>query len=374
MGRRWQARGPEPGRAGSLLRRWTYENGRGRGTVLRWLMLVALGAVAVVPAAGQARTSAMQITSCGQTVTTDAVLAQDLVCAGDGIVVGASEITIGLKGFVLRGDGGAGDFGIDNSAGFDEVTILNGVLRNFENGVAGFNDADSMTISNVVASGNTAAGFTVDGDGAFIEFATAAGNGSHGIEVDGDRAFVEDSHAEGNGSQGIDITGEQAQITSSTAAGNAGGGISVAGGEAFVTTSTAAGNGSDGISVQGEKAKLKTSTGSGNGEDGIAVVGGLASIQSSTATGNDSYGMSVDGNKAKVKTSTAAGNSGGGIHVDGDAPAVAGNRADGNGFDGGVSDNSGLGILAEGFATSPIGTNKARGNDDPAECAPASLC
>jgi hypothetical protein len=51
-----------------------------------------------------------------------------------------------------------------------------------------------------------------------------------------------------------------------------------------------------------------------------------------------------------------------------------GNRADGNGFVGGVSDGLGLGIRVQNFTTAPVGTNLARGNDDPAECDPGSLC
>lgn len=58
----------------------------------------------------------------------------------------------------------------------------------------------------------------------------------------------------------------------------------------------------------------------------------------------------------------------------GDAAALQGNGADGNGFPAGASDDSGLGIEVTGFTTAPIGTNVALGNDDPAECNPASLC
>ena len=44
------------------------------------------------------------ITTCGQTVTTSAVLTQDLVCTVSGVIVGASGITIDLKGsFYNRG-------------------------------------------------------------------------------------------------------------------------------------------------------------------------------------------------------------------------------------------------------------------------------
>jgi len=58
------------------------------------------------------------------------------------------------------------------------------------------------------------------------------------------------------------------------------------------------------------------------------------------------------------------------------APTVVlGNRVHGNGFSPvGVSDLSGLGIGVNFVAAAPVGTNVALGNDNPAECNPASLC
>ena len=93
------------------------------------------------------------ITACGQVVTTNALLTQDLVCTGDGIVVGASGITIDLKGFTIRGDRDVGDYGIDDSAGFDNITIMNGMIRNFYLGVDADGAADSVSVSSLVANG-----------------------------------------------------------------------------------------------------------------------------------------------------------------------------------------------------------------------------
>jgi hypothetical protein len=68
--------------------------------------IVALVLVLVVVVAPEASgKGGTPITSCGQVVTTNAVLTLDLVCTGNGIVVGASGITIDLKGFTIRGDG-----------------------------------------------------------------------------------------------------------------------------------------------------------------------------------------------------------------------------------------------------------------------------
>lgn len=266
---------------------------------LRRSMLIAVCGLVLIPAAGQARSAVTQITSCGQTVTTNAVLTQNLVCTGNGIVVGASGITINLKGFSIRGDvspvGNGTDVGIDNSGGYDRVTVQNGLVRNFYFGV-GANDggspgADKMTVANLVAAGN-----------------------AYGIFVLGDLARVSSSTASGNGSNGITISGASASITSSSASGNRNVGILVVGPSATVTYSTA----------------------SGNGEAGIGINDQLGSVK---------------------------------------AALVKGNRADGNGYGGPDSDLTGLGINVINYDKAPVGTNKARGNDDPAaECDPASLC
>src|SRR5262245_62001380 len=98
---------------------------------LQRIMLIAVGVLVLAAAAPEAQGGGgvTPITTCGQTVTTSAVLMQDLSCTGDGIVVGASKITIDLNGFVLTGDGGAGDFGVDDLGSFDNVAIKNGALR-----------------------------------------------------------------------------------------------------------------------------------------------------------------------------------------------------------------------------------------------------
>ena len=274
----------------------------------RWIMLVGLVTVVLVPAAGHARSEASQITSCGQTVTTNAVLTQSLTCTGDGVVVGASGITIDLNGFAIKGDGGSGDYGIDNSAGHDDVTVKQGVLRQFETGVYAANQADHVSVGNVAAVRNENAGLFVVGD-----FAS-------------------------------------------------------------VRSSTFAANSFDGIEIMGASAAIRSANSAGNRDVGISVVGGSALIQSSGASGNN-IGIYVNGDGARVRASKAFANGHTGIRVSGDAAVVSGNRADGNGYANLVSDGLGLGLVADTWTTTaPVGSNVARGNDNPNECVPASLC
>src|SRR5438034_4577316 len=62
----------------------------------------ALAVLGVGPAFGQAAASVQ----CGAVITTDTTLTADLVnCAGNGLVVGADDITLNLNGHTVSGDG-----------------------------------------------------------------------------------------------------------------------------------------------------------------------------------------------------------------------------------------------------------------------------
>ena len=268
-------------------------------------LITAVGVGLLVTGSGTAK-SVTLITTCGQTVTTNAVLTQDLSCpSSDGIEVGASGITIDLKGHVLTG--GGGNMGVYDSAGYDGVKVQNGVLRGFENGLRAINGADRLSVSNLVMSGNSIYG-----------------------------AFT---------------TGDSVSIKSSNASAN------------FY-----------GIEVIGSSARIQSSTGNGNAVHGIAVFGASAVVQSSSVAGNGEDGIYVSGPSARIQSSTASGNEMGGIYVNGDAPRISGNHAEANGFTGSGSDNTGLGISVVGYTNPPVGSNVARGNDDPTDCVPALLC
>jgi hypothetical protein len=278
------------------------------------IVLVTLAALVLVTVAPEANGGGgTPITTCGQTVTTNAVLTVNLSCTGNGVVVGASGITIDLKGFTIRGDGdSASDEGIDVSGGFDSVSVKNGVVRTFGNGVYA-NAADRLRVTGIVSSGNLSDGFSLSG----------------------------------------------ASVS--------------------VTSSAAYGNGQVGIFVLGDHAQVKSSIGSGNNE-GIQVIGDFAKVTSAQAVGNAFDGINIQGNSGVVKSSTASGNSFVGILVGeiccGTVPAsvVSANKAYGNGFIDGVSDLSGRGIAVGFVSTPPVGRNVSRGNDNPDECDPASLC
>jgi hypothetical protein len=92
---------------------------------------------------------------------------EHLYCPGqDGIVVGAAGITIDLKGFTLRGDRTGGNHGISDEGGYGRVTIRNGVIRNFYEGINANAGGDDISVVNVIFSGNLFDGLFVAGDSA----------------------------------------------------------------------------------------------------------------------------------------------------------------------------------------------------------------
>lgn len=93
------------------------------------LVLLPLRAQGVPPAQAD-------MVQCGDTITTDTTLTNDLVdCPGLGLVIGADDVTLDLNGHTVDGNGVA-DFEGIQAIGHDGVTIKGGTIRDFVEGVA----------------------------------------------------------------------------------------------------------------------------------------------------------------------------------------------------------------------------------------------
>jgi hypothetical protein len=107
------------------------------------VFFVAGAAVLAAPVSGQA---APVTVHCGQTISTDTTVANDLTnCPGDGLLIRAANVTLDLNGHTIDGDGpvageGDGDIGIVNGFSLNAgdhpavpgVTVKNGTIRDFE--------------------------------------------------------------------------------------------------------------------------------------------------------------------------------------------------------------------------------------------------
>lgn len=233
--------------------------------------------VAVAPeATGKGGTP---ITSCGQVVTTDAYLTTPLYCSepdGDAVVVGASGITIDLKGFTLFGDRLGYRNGISNYGGYDQVTVRNGIVRNFYIGVRAGPAANDFTVSNLVVSGTINAGIFIDGESASVKSSTISGNDSTALGIEnGDSTKIQSLTVSGNGHNGVVVEGDSTSIKSSTSIGNADYGMYLAGDMASVASSTVSGNGLEGIRIIGDVALLKGNRADSNGFGGASDLAGF---------------------------------------------------------------------------------------------------
>jgi parallel beta-helix repeat protein len=81
---------------------------------------------------------------CGQVITEDTKLENDLLdCPGNGLVIGADDITLDLNGHTIDGLRRAEPCepdclhgrGIDNTGGYDDLRVVNGTVTDFERGV-----------------------------------------------------------------------------------------------------------------------------------------------------------------------------------------------------------------------------------------------
>ena len=76
---------------------------------------------------------------CGVTIVASVKLDHDLICAGDGLTVGADGVRLNLKGHTIAGSGGGAGVTV---AGHTDVSILGGTVRNFATGVRVTQSAD----------------------------------------------------------------------------------------------------------------------------------------------------------------------------------------------------------------------------------------
>jgi hypothetical protein len=256
----------------------------------------------------------------------------------DAIFIGASNTTLDLGGFEIRGvvsctGGGAtlsclpaGGTGIGVNAfvgpvravrvinggirGMGSHGILLGVLgtvenvRSFNNGGDGILVTGESNVSQSTSRRNGGAGILA-GSGSTVLDSRVAENGGAGIE--GAFGMTIDRNAVyANGGIGIDV-GDGSAVLRNSVSLNSGNGI-VADSDSLVDSSTAKGNGGSGI-VVAEQSLVSNSVSTGNGVSGI-VAGARSSVQRSLSRGNTGgEGLSLDATATyrEVTTGTVSG-------------------------------------------------------------------
>ncbi|MGI9028752.1 MAG: right-handed parallel beta-helix repeat-containing protein [Ilumatobacteraceae bacterium] len=274
----------------------------------RHLIVPAVMAAGVLasPAISFADTSPI---TCG-VVTSDVRLRADLLdCAGPGLVVGASGVTIDLAGHVIDGTGSA--TGIDNEGGHDDLRITGGTVRGFRFGVELF-ETSGARLDRLIVESNL--------------IGVVAGRSS---DIELDRVTVD-----ANVSSGIDITfSDGVAVRRSSAVGNGFAGVVVRFSDGTVLErNTATGNDSSGLTVDGSTGvRAERNHTHANGFNGIEVVNTEdAVIDRNEAGGNVEHGISIDRPGNVVSRNRTFDNEGFGISAPDGTIDGRGNQATGN--------------------------------------------
>lgn len=327
--------------------------------------------------------------TCGEVITQDTKLESDLVdCPEHGIVIGSDNISLDLGGHMIDGDPeGFFDNGIDNSAGYDGVSIRNGTVREFDTGIALVGTIDNHVEALVVSTANFGNGIVVDGFARLdshsnrIEKNTLSGNGGAGIDLLGSfRNSVTKNTITANGS-GLQLFASNFnQLEKNVVSRNAGQGFSLFASDGNrMTKNTVSDNGLHGYLIvdDADENLVEKNVVSGNAV-GIFIGDSKRrpGAEHNVVLRNDVYDNGQDGivlqgpsheppfppapgaTATLIERNAANGNGDDGIDVRAPSTTIRKNRA---------NDNSDLGIEAVAGVTDG-GGNRATGNGNPLQC------
>jgi parallel beta-helix repeat protein len=296
------------------------------------------------PGCGEDRAFTTANLECGDTVTEDVRLSDDLNCrefGEGGLVIGADGVDLdlgghGIDGPLLSTADPVPDTGIDNRGGYDGVTIRNGVLGGWGTAVA-MRDASFVTIRNVRASGFTGISISGGEGNAVRHSEVSFGRSGSGLSVGGSPGFVvADStgyrfsiftdgarivrnQIDGSGpfSACLEISGNSNRAAENRVGGCGNGSIVVRAGsnnvlvdnEAF-GSATGPDSEPDGIRVGGFTAGtvLRRNYAHDNGDDGIDVRGTATRLQGNRADDNGDFGIDAVAGVTDAGGNTASGN------------------------------------------------------------------
>jgi hypothetical protein len=270
----------------------------------------------------------------------------DLEGAG-GISIEASDVTLDLRGFTIRGIGGGSGDGIVAAQGVRNTTIFDGSVVGWTGDGIDLSNATNSSIVNCTASGNGGSGIGGSDNGKVLN-STSSGNGGPGISM-GDHARINGSSTQNNELDGVQV-GLGSTVTDSTSTGNRTG--FVIGGGSVVVNAVALSNEGNGIET-GISTEVRSSNATGNQGTGI-VLASSSTVIDSIATFNLVHGISL-GSFCEARDNAARSNRESGIRVDREVQGVSitANHAVANG-------NLGVEVLGTGCL---IFSNFASSND-----------
>ncbi len=333
-------------------------------------------AAMAAPASAQAASSAP--VSCGQTLTSSVRLTHDLVsCRGDGLVIGADDITLDLNGHTVSGRNAAGSEGIADH-GHRGLTVRNGTIRSFfVNGVGVHHapgtvvrDLRIRTIGAGGVEGDASAGVLLDHSPHSTVTGSVITNDVSAYQSDGVDVLssalvaVRGNTIARNSWDGMAvISSPWATVVGNALDGNQNQGIEVnAGSDHLVLAHNHARNNvSDGLVVGAvSDAVVQDNTLTGNGDTGVFMFDLLNSRVSGNRAGGNGVGINLDGGQHgsrgnEIRSNDTSRNREVGLEV--------GDSADRNTLSGNVSDaNQGAPGQGGGIILVGVTGNRLRGN------------
>jgi parallel beta-helix repeat protein len=219
-----------------------------------------------------------------------------------GLLIDSDDVTVDLKGHALVGLFGA-QYGIHATNDFYNVTVCNGVIRDWDNAGIGLNQIDNCNLSDLQVMDITGVGIQV-GHNAVITRCVVTRAAEEGIYC-GQASVVSECSASDNTQSGFNI-GWGSVIKDCTARLNDMDGFRI-GMYCNITGCTASENGDNGILV-GDGSQIIENNCVWNTEAGIRTDGGRCRIDGNTVTLNND-GIDVNGVQNIVVRNMASGNS-----------------------------------------------------------------
>jgi len=168
---------------------------------------------------------------CGDTITSDTTLTSDLTdCPGNGLIIGADNITLDCQGHTIDGDGSGGGDGIVVS-GRSWDTIKNCTVTDFAYGIS-LSWSSNNTLTDNTANSNHIYGFFVSDSSSN----TLTGSTANGNRIDG--IYLQASYTNTNNT-----------LSGSTVRDNVGAGVQLGGNFNTLSGSTIRNNGGAGVYV-----------------------------------------------------------------------------------------------------------------------------
>jgi hypothetical protein len=318
--------------------------------------------VALVGAFGVPSAHAVSVIHCGTTLKQSLKLDRNLLnCTGSGFIVGANNITIDLNGFTIGGDSKAGGVGVYLPDGSKKVTVTNGTITKFDDGVrvvgpgsrgnlfdglslvgnrlagARFNDTSTNQIVKSVMKSNHAGGvLVVSGNRSLISKNEITDHPA--VSVKGDANRVDRNQITNTRSSkiasAIRIVGDGNSVTRNSVVGGSNA-VSVAGDKNLIDRNTLARGVKSGVAVRGNANQIQRNDIGSFGARGIWLLKSDAGEKDNVVQDNDIEKNKLDGVLSDSRTTRlvnndASTNGGDGFDVNGDHSFLEGNDADHN--------------------------------------------